>query len=120
MDGREATRRFYARLVAAKAGVAEPRIVDAFASVPREQFIGPGPWQIAVSGGYMPTETDDPIVLYQDVVVGLLPERRINNGELSLHAKHLCALIAAALELFTPAECHNFVRHCGYRVPTAL
>ena len=32
----------------------------------------------------------------------------------------VCALIAAALELFTPAECHNFVRHCGYRVPTAL
>jgi transposase len=32
----------------------------------------------------------------------------------------VCALIAAALELFTPAECHNFVRHCGYRVSTAL
>jgi transposase len=32
----------------------------------------------------------------------------------------VCALIAAALELFTPDECHNFVRHCGYRVSTAL
>ena len=32
----------------------------------------------------------------------------------------VCALIAAALGLFTPAECRNFVRHCGYRVATAL
>lgn len=29
-------------------------------------------------------------------------------------------LVAIALELFSPAECLNFVRHCGYRVPTAL
>jgi transposase len=32
----------------------------------------------------------------------------------------VCALIAAALKLFTPTECRNFVRHCGYRVTTAL
>jgi transposase len=29
-------------------------------------------------------------------------------------------LVAIALELFSPDECLNFVRHCGYRVPTAL
>ena len=29
-------------------------------------------------------------------------------------------LVAIALELFSPLECLNFVRHCGYRVPTAL
>jgi transposase len=29
-------------------------------------------------------------------------------------------LVRLALELFTPRECLNFVRHCGYRVPTAL
>ena len=32
----------------------------------------------------------------------------------------VCDLIAAALGLFTPAECGNFVRHCGYRVATTL
>jgi transposase len=32
----------------------------------------------------------------------------------------VCTLIAAALRLFSPAECRNFVRHCGYRVATAL
>ena len=29
-------------------------------------------------------------------------------------------LVAIALELFSPLECLNFVRHCGYRVPTGL
>ena len=29
-------------------------------------------------------------------------------------------LFAIALELFTPQECRNFVRHCGYRVATGL
>ena len=29
-------------------------------------------------------------------------------------------LVAIALPLFTPDECVNFVRHCGYRVTTAL
>jgi transposase len=33
---------------------------------------------------------------------------------------HVCDLIAAALGLFTPTECRNFLRHCGYRVSTAL
>jgi transposase len=32
----------------------------------------------------------------------------------------VCDLIAVALGLFTPTECRNFVRHCGYRVSTAL
>ena len=30
----------------------------------------------------------------------------------------VCALMAAALGLFTPDECTNYVRHCGYRVTT--
>jgi len=29
-------------------------------------------------------------------------------------------LLGIALHLFTPRECLNFVRHCGYRVTTAL
>lgn len=30
------------------------------------------------------------------------------------------ALVATALTLFTPTECANYVRNCGYRVATAL
>lgn len=33
---------------------------------------------------------------------------------------HVCALTAAALHLFIPTECRNFVRHAGYRVATGL
>lgn len=29
-------------------------------------------------------------------------------------------LVAIAMDLFAPAECLNFIRHCGYRVPTSL
>jgi transposase len=32
----------------------------------------------------------------------------------------VCALVATALGLYTPTECANYVRHCGYRVATAL
>ena len=34
----------------------------------------------------MTTPNDDPVYLYQDVLVGLIPERRLNNGEPSGHA----------------------------------
>jgi transposase len=30
------------------------------------------------------------------------------------------ALVATALGLFTPLECRNYVRHCGYRVATSF
>jgi transposase len=32
----------------------------------------------------------------------------------------VCALVAAALRLYTSSECASYVRHCGYRVATAL
>lgn len=33
---------------------------------------------------------------------------------------HVTTLTAAALPLFTPAECRNYVRHCGYRLAVQL
>jgi protein-L-isoaspartate(D-aspartate) O-methyltransferase len=83
-----AIRSFYARFVTASAGVADERIVHAFAALPREDFLGPGPWQVEARG-YISTGTDDPAVLYQNMLVGLAPERRINNGEPTLHARSI-------------------------------
>jgi protein-L-isoaspartate(D-aspartate) O-methyltransferase len=91
MNSHEALHRFYAQLVTAKGEVSDARIVAAFASVKREQFVGPGPWHVQVGSGYTTTESDDPIVLYQDILIGLAPERGINNGEPSLHARCLGA-----------------------------
>ncbi len=67
-------------------------IVRAFATIPREQFLPPGPWKVLVSKGYIETPNDDPAMLYQDIVVAIDPSRRINNGEPSLHARCLNAV----------------------------
>jgi protein-L-isoaspartate(D-aspartate) O-methyltransferase len=86
-------RRPYARQVTAAAGVGDPRIEAAFAAVARENFLGPGPWQIVRwGGGYRASPDADPVYLYTDDVIGIVPERNLNNGQPSLHA----ALIAAA------------------------
>jgi protein-L-isoaspartate(D-aspartate) O-methyltransferase len=89
----EAHRHFYADLVTTSAGAAKnERLKAAFASVPREHFVGAGPWRVFAGGNYVETPTDDPAFLYQDVVVALAPERRINNGQPTLHAINLAAL----------------------------
>jgi protein-L-isoaspartate O-methyltransferase len=87
-------RRAYAKQMLAVFGVTDPRVGAAFAAVRREAFLGPGPWPIWHLGrhGYVPTPSDDPVYLYQDALVGIIPERNLNNGQPSLHAM----LIAAA------------------------
>lgn len=86
-------RRAFARQITAAVGVTDPRVIDAFAAVPREAYLGPGPWQILRWGGtYQPTPSADPVYLYTDDLVGIVPERQLNNGQPQLHA----ALIAAA------------------------
>ena len=92
MDTLEAARRFYADLVTAKAGAGDGRIRSAFEAVPRETFLGPGPWQVHVPEGYIATPSDDAALVYQDIVVCLAADRHINNGEPSLHARCLAAV----------------------------
>jgi protein-L-isoaspartate(D-aspartate) O-methyltransferase len=92
VDRLEAHRYFYADLIITSAGSKNKRLKDAFASTPRERFVGTGPWKIFSSGGFVTTPTADPAFLYQDVVVALAPERQINNGQPVLHAINLTAL----------------------------
>ena len=89
MNSLHSLRRFYSQYVTASAGVANPRLSEAYAEVAREEYVGPGPWHVCVPDGYIVTETDDPCVLYQDILIGLMPDRRLNNGEPSFHAKCL-------------------------------
>jgi protein-L-isoaspartate(D-aspartate) O-methyltransferase len=91
-------RRFYAEFVVRSSGSSDARLIDAFATVAREDFLGPGPWQVFVGSGYIPTISDDPRWVYQDVLVGLAPERKINNGQPSLHARCLAATAPATGE----------------------
>ncbi len=86
-DKLKTVRRAYAKQILASVGVEDARIEQAFADVPREDFLGPGPWPISRFGlGYVYSPNDDPTYLYTDDLVGIAPERHINNGEPSLHA----------------------------------
>ena len=94
MERLEGHRAFFAQLITAAAGVAarDGALVAAFASTPRERFVGPGPWRVFTAVGYITTPSDDPAFLYQDVAVAISEERRINNGQPVLHAVCLAAL----------------------------
>ncbi|MGK6312727.1 protein-L-isoaspartate O-methyltransferase family protein [Neorhizobium sp. DT-125] len=86
-------RQIYARQMLAKAGVARNgRLLAAFAKVPREKFVGPAPWVYSDFRNYRELASDDPLVLYQDVLIGLDTKRGVNNGMPSLHAGALDAL----------------------------
>lgn len=79
-------------------------VVRAFARVPRERFLGPGPWQLAVVGSsvalklglgtadYVPTPDANPERLYHNVPVAIDPARLLNNGQPSAVAALIDAL----------------------------
>jgi protein-L-isoaspartate(D-aspartate) O-methyltransferase len=72
--------------MAAQARSADPRIEEVFASVPREAFLGPGPWTVFAGEGRFETPSADPTYIYQNVLVVLDADKGINNGEPMLHA----------------------------------
>lgn len=76
----------YARMMAAASGSDDPRIASVFETLPRENFLPPGPWQMLVDHSYLQTPDDDPVHLYCNGLVAIDPERGINNGEPVLHA----------------------------------
>lgn len=86
----------YAKQVLAAASITDSWLAQAFAAIRRENFVGPGPWQvIRWLRDYVPTPDADPVYLYTDDLVALVPERRVNNGQPSLHA-HLIHQAAPA------------------------
>ena len=55
-------RRAFAKQIMAAAGIESERVEVAFATVPRERFLDPGPWPILRwLGGYVPTVLPQPI-----------------------------------------------------------
>ncbi|HEV7442180.1 MAG TPA: methyltransferase domain-containing protein [Steroidobacteraceae bacterium] len=92
METVQTYRSFFANLVVRSAGSSSERLIAAFSLVERERFLGAGPWQICDgAGSYLSSPGNDPRLLYQNILVGIVPELGINNGEPVLHAKCLSA-----------------------------
>lgn len=89
-------RRYYAEELRAVADLQSEALVRAFAKVPREHFLGPGPWKISTftHDSYRTTPDADPRHLYHNVLVAIDAERSLNNGQPSL-----LAFLIDALEL---------------------
>ena len=87
-------KQFFAEEIRVVANIQTPAIVAALAKVPREAFLGPGPWQIPVldtssatiGGGYgankyRSTDDADPRQLYHNCPIAIDPSRNLNNGQ---------------------------------------
>ena len=82
-------RRWFAEELRFVARVGDPRVVEAFASVPRERFVGPGPLRILSSWNmkdYWTPPDPSPAAVYHDVLIAYDEKRRLNNGQPSLWA----------------------------------
>jgi protein-L-isoaspartate(D-aspartate) O-methyltransferase len=89
--------------------------VDAFAKVPREHFVGSGPWQVfsPFSESDWTTKDSDPSQLYHNILVVIDATRRLNNS----HPSFL-ALLIDQLEL-KPGE-HVVHVGCGPAITRPL
>ena len=87
MDLRE-RRRCYAEEIEAIANLKSPALVEAFAHVPRERFLPPGPWlirsEVDYGGGPRQTPDDDPRRVYHNIAIAIEPTRQLFNGAPSL------------------------------------
>ena len=85
-------RRFFAEELQAVCNFRSPGLVDAFAAVPRERFLTPGPWTVlgdAGDGGLMmgsaprsrTTPDGDPAHVYHNIAIAIDPARQLFNGQ---------------------------------------
>lgn len=82
-------RRFFAEELEAVCKLRSPALVEAFAAVPREQFLRPGPWTVLADTDYTPgaglrtrtTPDADPARVYHNIAVAIDPERQLFNGQ---------------------------------------
>jgi hypothetical protein len=82
-------RQSYAEELYFTAHIRSPAVRAAFATVPRERFVGSGPWRVRSPmdmAEYWTTADADPRAVYHDVLIALDEARGINNGQPSLWA----------------------------------
>jgi len=83
-------------------------LMRALAEVPREAFLGPGPWKImrfVFPLKYEDTPDADPLRIYDDVLVALDASRMLNNGLPSAVARSIDAMDVRQGERLVHAGC---------------
>jgi protein-L-isoaspartate(D-aspartate) O-methyltransferase len=93
-------RRFFAEELEAVCGFRSSRLADAFAAVPREKFLPPGPWDVLSVADYTPmavpaprkTPDADPRHVYHNIGIAIDAERRLFNGHPGTLASWIDAL----------------------------
>jgi len=86
-------RRYFAEELEAICRLRSPHLVNAFATVPREQYLGPGPWTVLADSPYLQgagpaaglglrvTPDADPGRVYHNIAVAIDPARQLFNGQ---------------------------------------
>lgn len=83
----ESYRRFFAEEIEAASGLRSAALIEALATVPRERFLGPGPWTVKgaegsdIYGATRQTPDADPKRVYHNVGIGIDPARQLFNGQ---------------------------------------
>ncbi len=76
-----AARRFFAEEIRFTAPIEREEVVDAFARVPRERFLGAPPWRFGLlDGSYLDAPGSDPCSTYHNVLFAIDERRKLNNG----------------------------------------
>lgn len=99
----EDCRRFYAEEVRFAANLNSAALIEAYARVARENFLGPAPWHVAspeqlgmaamgLAAGPPYVEVNEPRDLYHNVLVAIDAGRQLNNGQPSALAAWISAL----------------------------
>lgn len=88
MNEPDEIRHYYAEELRAVANLKSEALVQAFAKVRREHFLGPGPWQVFSPGleSVWVTTDADPKHLYHNLLVVIDAEQHLNNGHPSFLA----------------------------------
>src|SRR5712691_402239 len=108
MENLNVARRRYADLIRHTAGLRSDRLVRALSEVPREDYLGPGPWKImrfTFPMKYEDTPDDDPIHLYEYVMGALDAGRTLNHGSASALSRWIDAIAMQAGDHVVHAGC---------------
>src|SRR5580704_4626820 len=101
----EDARRAYAEEIREIADIRCDALIEGLARVPREAFLGPGPWLVvraqrtlpppgatATKSPYRPSIDADPRRLYHNILIAIDPDRRLNNGQPSANLSWIDSL----------------------------